>query len=43
MRKPGDPDYEEDEGETAGGPEASTPLEPVMSAPEPPPRSPASV
>ena len=39
MRKPGDPDYEEDEGETAGSREASTPREPVMSDPEPPPRS----
>jgi hypothetical protein len=29
MRKPGDPDYEEDEGETAGGP--------VMNGPEPSP------
>jgi len=39
MRKPGDPDYEEDEGETAGGQETSTPSEPVQSSPEPPPRS----
>lgn len=33
MRKPGDPDYEEDEGETAGS------REPVMSDPEPPLKS----
>jgi hypothetical protein len=39
MRKPGDPDYEEDEGETAGSREASTRREPVMSDPEPPPQS----
>jgi hypothetical protein len=39
MRKPGDPDYEEDEGETAGGWETSTRREPVMGNPEPPPRS----
>jgi hypothetical protein len=39
MRKPGDPEYEEDEGETAGSREASTPREPVMSDPEPPPQS----
>ena len=39
MRKPGDPDYEEDEGETAGGAETSTHPEPVMSDPEPTPRS----
>lgn len=37
MRKPGDPDYEEDEGQTAGGREINTPLEPVMSVPEPRP------
>jgi hypothetical protein len=39
MRKPGDPDYEEDEGETADDRETSTRREPVMSDPEPPPRS----
>jgi hypothetical protein len=37
MRKPGDPGYEDDEEETAGSREASTPPEPVMSDPEPPP------
>jgi len=39
MRKPGDPDYEEDEGETAGGGETTTRREPVISDPEPPRRS----
>ena len=39
MRKPGDPDYEEDEGETAGGGETTTRRDPVMGDPEPPPRS----
>ena len=39
LRKPGDPDYEEDEGETAGSLEASTSPEPVMSDPELPPQS----
>ena len=40
MRKPGDPDYEEDEGETAGGGGGTSTLsEPVISDPEPPPRS----
>ncbi len=39
MRKPGDPDYEEDEGETAGGLETSTSREPVTSDPEPQPPS----
>jgi hypothetical protein len=39
MRNPGDPDYEEDEGRTADGPETSARREPVMSDPEPPPRS----
>jgi hypothetical protein len=43
MRKPGDPDYEEDEGETAGSRETSTPREPVMSDPEPPLKSVAPV
>jgi hypothetical protein len=37
MRKPGDPDYEEDEGETTGSRETSTRREPVMGDPEPPP------
>jgi hypothetical protein len=35
MRKPGDPDYEEDDGETAGSREISTRREPVMSDPGP--------
>jgi hypothetical protein len=39
MRKPGDPDYEEDEGETAGGRETSTRRESVISDPEAPPKS----
>ncbi len=39
MRKPGDPDYEDDEGETAGGAETSTRSEPAISDPEPTPRS----
>ena len=39
MRKPGDPDYEEDEGEKACGEETSTRPEPVMSDPEPTPSS----
>jgi hypothetical protein len=34
MRKPGDPDYEEDDGETDGSREISTRREPVMSGPE---------
>jgi hypothetical protein len=37
MRKPGDPDYEEDDGETAGSRETSPRPEPVMSGPEPSP------
>lgn len=37
MRKPGDPDYEEDDGETAGSRETSTRHEPVMNSPEPSP------
>jgi hypothetical protein len=43
MRKPGDPDYEEDDGETVGSRETSTPSEPVMSGPEPPLKSVAPV
>jgi hypothetical protein len=39
MRKPGDSDYEEDEGETAGSRETRTRCEPIMSGPEPPPRT----
>jgi hypothetical protein len=39
MRKPGDPDYEEDDGETARSRETSTRREPVMSDPEPPLKS----
>jgi hypothetical protein len=39
MRKPGDPDYEEDEGETDGGPEMSVRRELLRSCPEPPPKS----
>jgi hypothetical protein len=35
MRKPGDPDYEEDEGETAGGGEITTRSEPVIGDPGP--------
>jgi hypothetical protein len=35
MRKPGDPDYEEDDGETDGSREISTRRAPVMSDPEP--------
>jgi hypothetical protein len=38
MRKPGDPDYEEDDGETAGSQETSTRREPVMSGAEASPR-----
>jgi hypothetical protein len=37
MRKPGDPDYEEDEGEKAGSWETTTRHEPVMSSSEPSP------
>jgi hypothetical protein len=33
MRKPGDPDYEEDDGETVGSQETSTRREPGMSYP----------
>jgi hypothetical protein len=43
MRKPGDPDYEEDDGEAADSGETSTRRETVMSAPEPAPASPAVV
>ena len=37
MRRPGDPDYEEGDGETVGSRETSTRREPVMSDPQPPP------
>ncbi len=37
MRKPGDLDYEEDEGETVGNRETNPRREPVMSGPEPRP------